>query len=105
MDLFSYPTTPGYRKRETSKEAASQVKNVSELHEKIWFMLSEKGALTDYELADAIGIEFRKVQPRRSELAAQGKLIDSGTRRKTPYGRNAICWQCAWLTPSELPIR
>lgn len=91
MDLFTYPTTPGYRDRETSKEAASKVTNVSELHNMIWQAI-EIAPSTDYELAEGLGYEFRKIQPRRSELAALGRVIDSGLRRKTPYGRNAIVW-------------
>ena len=92
MDLFEYPNTPGYRHRETSKEAAANVSNVSDLHAQIIGVLSQH-CFTVYELADFMDMEFRKVQPRCSELAAQGRIIDSGVRRKTPYGRNAICWR------------
>lgn len=94
MDLFSYPRTPGHRGRDTSIEAAEKVANVSELHQLI-FCLLEAQPMTDYEAAEALkghGYEFRQVQPRRSELAAQGRIVDTGVRRKTPYGRNAIVW-------------
>ena len=92
---FSYPHSPGHRGVDTSIEAARLVKNVSELHQAILDAIADAGPMTDYELAAHIGIEFRKVQPRRSELAAMSpaKVIDSGVRRKTPYGRNAIAWK------------
>ena len=49
--------------------------------------------MTDYQLADYLGETHKRVQPRRSTLAAAGKLVDSGERAQSPYGRAAIVWK------------
>lgn len=87
-----YPQLPGFRDRDTSKEAAEMVTGVSEMHSKILTALREQ-PMIDYELAERFNVPLSKVQPRRSELAAQCKIVDSGERRKTPFNRNAIVWK------------
>ena len=52
--------------------------------------------LTDYQLWNDIGIGARPHVPgtRREELIADGwPIIDSGERRRTDTGANAIVWQ------------
>lgn len=89
-DLFSYPHAPGYQNRDTSREAAEKVVSVREIHQKILSILA--APMTFYEVAEALGMDSRRVQPRMSELAALGQIIDGGIRHKTPYGRNGIAW-------------
>jgi transcription initiation factor IIE alpha subunit len=87
-----YPQFPGFRDRDTSQQAAELVTGVGEMHKKIMEALRER-PMIDYELAERFNVQLSKVQPRRSELAAQGKIVDSGMRRMTPYKRNAIVWK------------
>jgi len=94
-DLFSfrdhYPNSPGYRQRDTSMEAAALVTGVDAINARILDALAVR-PMTDYELAECLGETHRRVQPRRSTLTASGKVIDTGTRRKSPFNRAAIVW-------------
>lgn len=92
MNQLQYPVAPGYRQRDTSMDAAAQVTKVGDMHEMILSALF-MNPMIDYELASHFGVPLAKVQPRRSELAAQGKIVDSGVRRKTPANRSAIVWR------------
>lgn len=50
--------------------------------------------LTDDEGADLLRWPDRlSFGRRRSELAKDGKVVDSGFRRPTPMGRNAVVWR------------
>ena len=95
-DLFDlpqkYPDAPGHRKRDTSKEAAQRVTKVAEIHHDIMYALEVFGDFTMHQMAAHLQMEFRRVQPRMSELAAKGKIYDTGKRDLTPYGRKAIVW-------------
>lgn len=87
-----YPNAPGHRKRDTSQAAAARVSGVEEINARILSALQTR-PMTDYQLADWLGETHKRVQPRRSTLAAAGKLVDSGKRAQSPYGRAAIVWQ------------
>lgn len=50
--------------------------------------------MTDEELQKDLGLPPNTERPRRNELVRQGKVHDSGARRKTETGRNAIVWAC-----------
>jgi len=98
-DLFEtpprYPHAPGFAKgRETSRKAAETVWEPSERQKQIMTILWESdNGLTDHELAEKMGLPMCRVQPRRSDLTALGKVIDSGDTRLTPYGKKAVVWQ------------
>lgn len=49
---------------------------------------------TDQELQEALQMNPSTERPRRIELVDDGFLVDSGLRRKTQSGRDAIVW-CA----------
>lgn len=51
----------------------------------------EAGA-TDEELQDGLVLSGSTQRPRRVELVAQGAVVDSGIRRKTRSGRQAVVW-------------
>lgn len=53
--------------------------------------LAEDG-LTDHELADATGLYLYSAAPRRTELLRGGWVRDSGIRRATPLGADAVVW-------------
>ncbi len=98
MNLFehadNYPNYPGYKSRDTSKEAAARVSNVSEMKQRI-IELFRYNNLSDDELARLMGLGVHKVRPRRSELTAAGLIVDSGDRVLSPEGRNSIVWRMA----------
>ncbi len=48
--------------------------------------------LTDAELAPLVGIQLNSANKRRGELAEKGLVWDSGRRRLTPAGSDAIVW-------------
>lgn len=52
--------------------------------------------MTDEELRDVLGTTYSKVGPRRRELVDGGWVADSGQRRPTSSGQDAIVWV---LTP------
>jgi hypothetical protein len=81
---------------ETSHEAAHAVTNTTQLQQHILNVLTR--AMTDTELLSAVEVTYPHqvsasgVRTRRSELAAQGLVKDTGERKKLPSGRRAIVW-------------
>lgn len=47
---------------------------------------------TDDELANLTAMSANTARPRRVELVRLGFAIDSGKRRKTPWGNRAVVW-------------
>lgn len=47
---------------------------------------------TDAEIQFNLGMKGNTQRPRRLELVEVGLVIDSGMRRETPKGNNAIVW-------------
>jgi predicted ArsR family transcriptional regulator len=54
--------------------------------------LGPRFGATDQELQHALGISGDTVRPRRVELVEDGWVTDSGRRRPTPSGHDAIVW-------------
>lgn len=100
-DLFAYgyetyPDTPGYKARETSRLAAEAMKPTAPLvRDRILNLLTPALAVTADEAADLLHLPILTVRPRFSELAADGKVRDTGRRRKNESGKSAIVWQLA----------
>lgn len=88
---------------ETSHEAAGSVDNLTQKQNAVLWVFQKKGALTHEELQgfyqryEGLNMLPRQsasgVRTRASELVALGKLTDSGERKKTIGGRNAIIWE------------
>ncbi len=51
--------------------------------------------LTDFELAEVTGRYKPSIGKRRTDCYAMGLVVDSGERRPTPSGANAIVWRLA----------
>jgi DNA-binding transcriptional ArsR family regulator len=51
------------------------------------------GGLTDYELAELVGLQQNSAGKRRGELRDAGLVEDSGRRRPAPSGSKAIVWK------------
>lgn len=100
-DLFGhevvaeYPDAPGHRGVETSIEAAEAIQpKHGRLQRLTLEAITSRGAfgLTTDECAETLGLERWSVQPRTSELRKQGKIVDSGLRRRNATGRRSIVW-------------
>lgn len=98
-DLFDfadrYPHRPGFTNFSTSREAAKAVApSAKSLRAVALRLITEAGSqgLTTNELTARMGVERDSVQPRTSELKAEGRIRDSGHRRRNENGKNAIVW-------------
>jgi DNA-binding transcriptional regulator GbsR (MarR family) len=49
--------------------------------------------LTNYEISDELEIPLSSVCARVRELQVLNLVIDSGLKRKTKYGKDAIVWE------------
>lgn len=97
-DLFSlgYPNAPGWKGQETSRQAAESMKaKAPTIQQRIIGLLHPALALTPDEAAEMLGLPIWTVRPRFSELGKQGKLVDTGRRRRNESGKSAIVWQLA----------
>lgn len=90
-----YPDTPGYVNRDTSKEAAQRIEpETSVLRRRILGELQVRGTFgaTCDELEQAMDLSHQTASARIREMNLKGSIVDSGNRRKTRTGRNAIVW-------------
>lgn len=93
MQLEMNFTAPYQAHSGTSREAASSIKGKSaRLREQVLQELRRNPA-TDEELATLLTLSGNTARPRRVELVELGLVEDSGQRRKTASGRNAVVWR------------
>lgn len=102
--MADYPNVPGFRpgSPETSQEAAESVAAAAASREaKALALIAANAAngCTADEVADALEWERYSSRPRLSGLKAQGKIVDSGKRRKAISGRV----QAVWVLPEYGP--
>jgi predicted ArsR family transcriptional regulator len=103
MNLFEfadqqprYPIEPGYKARTTSLSAARSLNDKApRLRQLCVDQLLLYGPLTADECARNMGVDKLSIRPRFSELAAAGKILDSGDRRANGSGKRAIVWRLA----------
>jgi predicted transcriptional regulator len=94
VDLFTYPQTAGFKREGTSSESAQTV-DAKTLRAKVLTELSKAPGTAD-EIASRLRIDKLSIRPRCSELAALGKIEDSGIRHLNTSSKRAIVWQlCA----------
>ena len=91
FDLFTYPQTAGYKRIGTSSDAAHSI-DARTLRGKVLEELSRAPGTAD-ELALRLHIDKLSIRPRCSELAALGKVEDSGVRRLNASGKKAVVWR------------
>ena len=60
---------------------------------KVYSNLFNHGPQTADEVAGKLGISILSVRPRFSELAASGRLVDTGERRSNSSGKMAKVWK------------
>jgi len=76
-----YPDVPGYRRTETSREAARKI-DANEMQRRILVILRQAGPLTPDEISNCLFADKHSVRSRCSELKAQGKLRATGQKRR-----------------------
>ena len=93
MDLFEYPFSPGFKRRETAAEAAEAIlPKANQLQRLCLDVLAQHGPLTADECADILRIDKLSIRPRFSELAARNQVVDTGERRFNASGKRAVVW-------------
>ena len=92
-DMFD-PAPPYQRTSDTSRAAAESLSNTAVSRERVFKAIracGQRGA-TDQELQTMLRLVVNAEIPRRWELVNQGRVRDSGCRRKNRSGRNAVVW-------------
>lgn len=91
-DLFTYPHRPGWKSRETSREAAESVSCAATLRQLAYALITARPRTAD-EIATALDRSVLSIRPRVAELSRLGKIEDSGERRVNRSGKKAIVWR------------
>lgn len=89
------PKAPPYSRPGTSARAAENAERfMGRMQRRVLDALVRRAAKggTDEEVMDELGTSPNGVRPRRVELEARGLVADSGQKRKTRYGLDAIVW-------------
>lgn len=95
LPMFAdYPHKPGWKARETSAQAAAQAEPAaSRLKRLCLAQLRDVGPMSPDECAERLGEDKLSIRPRFSELAALGKIEDTGLRGHNASGRRCIIWR------------
>jgi len=85
---------------ETSQAAGASVKGLAETYRIILTTLRQSGPMNDPALIRAFQSSGKRasdsgIRSRRSELTAQGLIVDTGDRIKMESGRMSIVWGVA----------
>lgn len=89
-----YPERPGYKKRDTSKRAAGEMREPAKtLRSKALAVIALHQPLTADQVADYLESDILSMRPRITELNKQGLISDSGMRAKNDSGKLAIMWR------------
>ena len=93
-----YPNAPGYKNKDKdgpSRKAASEIKEQAPTLREICLATLGKHPMTADEVATTIDRSVLSVRPRVAELAALGKIEDTGTRRTNSSGKLATVWRAS----------
>lgn len=88
-----YPETPGWKRRDTSKQAAEEVKPSAETLRNLVYQVLKTKELSADEVAAELEIDKLSIRPRLSELSKMDKIEDSGKRTLNSSGKKAIVWR------------
>lgn len=89
-DIHPPSSRPG-----TSEDAAQAIEPVSgTLRRAVYELIRDAGehGATDEEISERLGLDSSTTRPRRWELERAAWVRDSGRRRRTRGGRDAIVW-------------
>jgi predicted HTH transcriptional regulator len=93
-ELFPrYPNVPGFKRRDTSQDAAAQMQHESSQLQTACLSVIVDAPSTADEVAETLRRSILTIRPRLSELVAKNKIEDSGVRRHNLSGKRAIVWQ------------
>lgn len=89
-----YMQTPGWRDPETSLEAAERIApHVARLRRRVLDLLREiPQGLSVHQIANRLRLPVATIQPRVSELRANGNVKPSGQRCTNETGASAHLW-------------
>ena len=89
------PVGVPYNGTDTSRAAAERITPVAITQAvQVFQFIAQCGVegATDHEIQAALGLTGDSERPRRWSLERAGMIRDSGQRRKSPKGRDAIVW-------------
>jgi hypothetical protein len=95
-DQFEHhPELPFQRHSETSRDAAEQALPSAGTQRRAVYdaLLRHARGLTDEQQQELLRMNPSTQRPRRIELVATGRVIDSGETRPTRSGRKAVIWK------------
>ena len=100
LPLFSYPRSPGFHERTTSRDAALAVRSdAATLREKVYAAILAAGydGLTADEAAKLLNRSVLSVRPRVTELSkeARPRIVRTDKRRANDSGLSARVWRAA----------
>ena len=87
---------------ETSHDAARRIEGIAgALCQRVLAYIRDRQAegATDAECQEALNMLTQTQTPRRNALAKLGAVVNSGKKRPTPSGRNAIVWVAPEYAP------
>jgi hypothetical protein len=89
----SYPQPPGYKARQTSRDAAAGIApKAQSLRVRCYEALKERPGTAE-DLAERLGAPVMNIRPRLSECANMGLIRDTGRRGPASGGQQAIIWE------------
>ena len=80
------------RNSETSKSACYKKKDKLTLKEQVYDLLLDN-PLANHQIADTMEVPLSSICARIRELQVEGKIIDSGKRTLSKYGRDCVVWK------------
>lgn len=91
----------GHQGGHTSRQAAEDLRPKAETVRLavLRFLRAALYPKTSEEIADALGLDYRTVQPRTSELRNLGQIKASGHTKTGRYGKQIIAWQAVRCPP------
>lgn len=92
MTDMRYPDVPGFKARDTARQAALDFRTKAPTIRLKVLELLDGVNLTADEAANELNLDKLAVRPRFSELARQGLIVDLGQRRRNESGKQAIVW-------------
>ena len=78
---------------DTSQQALATIKPKIKTKREQVYDLIKLNPLTNYQIADELEMPLSSVCARVRELQILNLVIDSGLKRKTKYGKDAIVWE------------
>lgn len=89
----TYPQTPGWRDPDTSRESAEKMASYSVvLREQVYAWLKHTPAAV-HQVAASLDVTVPAIQPRFSELVAEGRIEKTGRRHVNASGHSAAVWK------------